>query len=357
MLSELKPAWLPAWPWLGPASLILGVLAIAIPVLGSLFSDILLPLIDRSESSPSPRAKELRDESPLLLVTYDTLIRGLGNGGEIPWIERGMASLSLWNHHDRIAIIGPMKSGKTREALELIRIAQQNGLVSTVFQPAGAINVIDLELLASAVAVQLDRPCLFFIDDIGVLQDEAYLERLSICIDTIAHVRPDARFVITMQVERLALSETLQAWVDKHRFHRISPPDLTAEQRHELAESGTKTLGASLTPEAVAVLGNDTEIVRPWDIVWVLQAALDRKADKLPLTEGDIAALLAEGEQAVWARQRQNIIKIEPAAEQLLESIGDLLLGRRHTSREQHPTLRRLPDAECHEARVRSGCI
>ena len=44
-------------PWLSPASLILGVLAIAIPVLGSLFSDILLPLIDRSESSPSPRGK------------------------------------------------------------------------------------------------------------------------------------------------------------------------------------------------------------------------------------------------------------------------------------------------------------
>ena len=143
-----------------------------------------------------------------------------------------------------------------------------------------------------------------------MLQDEAYLDRLSICIDTIARNRPDARFVITMQVERLALSETLQAWVDKHRFHRISPPDLTAEQRQKLAESGTKTLEASLTPEAVAVLGNDAEIMRPWDIVWVLQAALDRKTDRLPLTESDVEALLAEGEQAVWARQRQTLIKV-----------------------------------------------
>ena len=77
-----------------------------------------------------------------------------------------------------------------------------------------------------------------------------------------------------------------------------------------------------MTPEAVAILSNDAEIVRPWDIVWVLQAALDRKNDRLPLTESDVEALVAEGEQAVWTRQRQNLIKVEPAAEQLLESIG-----------------------------------
>jgi hypothetical protein len=322
VLSELKPAWLPAWSWLGTASLILGALAIAIPVLGSLFSDILLPLVEHSESPSSPSARALRDEAPLLQTSHNSLIKGLGNGGAIPWIERGMASLSLLYQHDRIAIVGPMKSGKTREALELIRIAEQNGLVSTVFQPAGAINVVDPQLLASAVAVQIDRPCLLFIDDIGAIQDEVYLDRLSNCIETVARHRPDARFVITLQVERLHLSETLQAWVEKHRFYSISPPDLTAEQREELAESGAKTLKASLTPEALTVLSNDAEIVRPWDIVWVLQAALDRKADRLPLTKRDIEALLAEGEQAVWARQRQILIKVEPATEQLLESIG-----------------------------------
>lgn len=321
-LTELKPSWLPAWPWLSSAKVILVALAAAIAMLGALYSNIFLRLAERTESSRPPGVKQLRDESPLLPVTYDTLIKGLGNGGEIPWIKRGMASSSLLNEHDRIAVIGPMKSGKTREAIELIRIAVQNGLVSAVFQPAGAINVIDPELLVSAVAVQLDRPCLLFVDDIGAIQDEAYLDRLSTCIDTITRNRPDARFVITLQAERLALSETLQGWVNKHRFHRVSPPDLTGEQRHELAESGTKTLGASLTPEAVAVLGNDAEIVRPWDIVWVLQAALDRKADKLPLTESDVETLLAEGEQAVWARQRQTLIKAQPAAEQLLESIG-----------------------------------
>ena len=49
VLSELKPPWLPAWPWLATASLILGALAMAVPVLGALFSDILLPLIDHAD--------------------------------------------------------------------------------------------------------------------------------------------------------------------------------------------------------------------------------------------------------------------------------------------------------------------
>ena len=148
------------------------------------------------------------------------------------------------------------------------------------------------------------------------------LERLSICIDTIARNRPDARFVITLQVERLQLSETLQAWVEKHRFHRISPPDLTAEQRHELAESGTKTLKASL--DAGSSGG-------PWQRCADRQAvgyrlgassSVGSQSRQASTYRGDVEALLAEGEQAVWARQRQNIIKVEPAAEQLLESIG-----------------------------------
>ena len=60
----------------------------------------------------------------------------------------------------------------------MIRIAEQNGLVSAVFRPAAAINLIDPERLVAAITVQLDQPCLFFIDDIGALQDDAYLERL-----------------------------------------------------------------------------------------------------------------------------------------------------------------------------------
>ena len=114
-LSELSPTWASGWSWLKPAAFIVGTLAVAVPVLGSLYSDILLPLTERSDSLRPPGARELRDESPLLKVTHQTLINNLFSGGEIPWVERGVASLALLYQYDRIAIIGPMKSGKTRK--------------------------------------------------------------------------------------------------------------------------------------------------------------------------------------------------------------------------------------------------
>ena len=202
-------------------------------------------------------------------------------------------------------------------------MAEEKGLAPTIFLPvAGIIRTIDPDLLAAAVAVEIDGPCLIFADDIGALQDDTYLDRLSVCIDSIVHSRPDPRFVITLQVERLQVIPALEAWVVRHGFHRILVPDLSSDERRSLAESGTQALNAALTPEAVATLGNDEAITRPWDIVRVLEAALDRTADELPLTESDVRALLAEGEQTVWARQRQAIEEAEPATRQLLESIG-----------------------------------
>ena len=355
-LSELSPTWASGWSWLKPAAFIVGTLAVAVPVLGSLYSDILLPLTERSDSLRPPGARELRDEAPLLKVTHQTLIKDLGNGGEIPWVERGVASLALLYQYDRIVIIGPMKSGKTREAIELIRIAEQNGLVSAVFRPAAAINLIDPERLVAAITVQLDQPCLFFIDDIGALQDDAYLERLSICIDTIAHHRPDARFVITLQTERLRVSDALQSWVEKHRFHSVLASELTAAQRSELVGSGIKALAAKLTPGAGEILSNNLRIVRPWDVVWVLQSALGRRPDALPLTDRDIEALISEGELAVWSRQRQNLIQAEPATAELLESIG-AFFSAGVTPREEASCALPLIGCQTDKTRIISGSI
>ena len=83
---------LPAWPWLKPVSIILAPLAVAIPVLGSLFSDIMLPLSGERGSPPAPTIQELRDWAPLQRTTANSLLKGLGLGGTIPSMVRGLLS-------------------------------------------------------------------------------------------------------------------------------------------------------------------------------------------------------------------------------------------------------------------------
>ena len=318
--GTVKPAWLPIYPWLQTVGIILGVLAVAIPVLGALISDIILPFIDRSAQPQAPTVADLLEQAPIRRVDYAALVARLGRSGKIPWIDRGITTPSLLQSHGRIAVLGPMKSGKTREAIELIRMAQENGLISAVFEPTATLDLIEQEHLSAAVAAQVDQRCLLLIDDLGLRQDDAYLERLSLCIEGVARSRPDAYFLITLQQERL--SPPIRSWIEKHRFHAVTPPILTTDQRLQLAETGAVVLAAAVTPQAVAELGKDTEITKPWDIVSVLQAAPTQDSGKPPLTETAVQTLLARGEQDLWAEQRREITKHESAAEPLLQSIG-----------------------------------
>lgn len=318
--GTLKPAWLPVYPWLQTVGVVLGVLAVAIPVLGGLISDIILPFIDRSAQPQAPAVADLLEQAPIRRVDYAVLIARLGRSGKIPWIDRGITTPSLLQSHGRIAIVGPMKSGKTREAYELSRMAQENGLVCVLFEPTATLDLIEQEHLSAAVAAQVDQRCLLLIDDLGLRQDDAYLERLSLCIESVARSRPDAYFLVTLQQERL--SAPIRSWIEKHRFYAVTPPVLTADQRLQLAETGRVTLAAAVMPQAVAELGKDAKITKPWDIVSVLQAAPTQNSGKPPLTETALRTLLARGEQDLWAEQRREIIEATPAAEPLLRSIG-----------------------------------
>ncbi len=49
-----------------------------------------------------------------------------------------------------------MKSGKTREAAELIRMALEDGVISAVYEPTSALDLIDQEMLSQAVVAGLD---------------------------------------------------------------------------------------------------------------------------------------------------------------------------------------------------------
>ena len=248
----------------------------------------------------------------------------LGKSGQIPWIDRGIVSSSTLVEHGRVAIVGPMKSGKTREAAELIRRTQADGWLSVIYEPSRALDLIDLDMLSCAIAKQIEpQRCLFFVDELGLRQNPEHLERLSICIESVCKARPDAYFLITIQQERL--SPVVQKWLQEHRFHDVAMPALTAEQRRVLAETGSEILSAAISEQAITTLTDDKSITKPWDVVSVLQYAPPRDSDREPLGEEGVRDLLARSEQDIWAEQRREVVTVEPAADILLKSIATFL--------------------------------
>jgi tetratricopeptide (TPR) repeat protein len=315
VLYQIFPTYFPNW--FGPLFFILTSLGLLITVLGAALSDILLPLWDRLRGPETTSTLRLSDRAPIRQVSYDALIERLGRSGKIPWVDRGVTSTSLLRTSGRVAIVGLMKSGKTREAAELIRVALQDGLISVVYEPTSALDLIDQDTLAQEVGAQVEvaQCCLFYIDELGLRTELERLERLSTCIQSICKIRPDTYFLITIQRERL--TSTFQTWLEEHNFSQVTLPPLSISQRHDVASTGAAVLGVAVTAPAIKALADQTD-GRPYSIVFALQQASGTGA----LTKANVHALLARGDEEAWAEQRRQVIGAEPSAGPLLESIA-----------------------------------
>ncbi len=89
------------------------------------------------------RAKSIRrDEAVLQPIGIPELRKSLGaTGGKVAWVDRGIVGPKDLRQSRYLAILGPIKSGKTREAIELLRAAVDTELVSntTVYVPGPAL--------------------------------------------------------------------------------------------------------------------------------------------------------------------------------------------------------------------------
>lgn len=316
---DLFPAWVDALFY------ILGGLGALFSVAGSVFSDLLLPIIERSKPEPDLRLEHLlKPHAPIRQTSYEELLARLGNSGRIPWLDRHIASTNVLLEGNRIAIIGPMKSGKTREAVELIDHAKKNGLITLVFEPTASLDLIPIDRLREAVGMHAERnSSLFFIDELGLWQSDDDLERIAICIDTITEVRPSAYILVTLQYERL--TSKLDDWLQTNRFQRFLIPTLTGEQRIALVQLARRALNVNLDDNAVELLAHATQVTKPWDIVSVLQSAPLHDSGAPALDQEQIQAILSQSQDALWKGQRQEIITAQPAAAQLLDAIATFI--------------------------------
>ena len=320
VITQIYPTLLPSW--MDKAFLILGGLGALLVVAAAVYADLLLPILDRSTSKAKESFRDLmRLEAPIRSVTVEELTDRLGSGGPIPYVNRGVTNAQSLVRTNRLAILGSVKSGKTREAIELMRQTQDRGEIVSIYEPTSSLDLIDLDMLKQIVVGQMTRQSLlFFIDELDLRQTDQNLSRLSLCIEAIQETRPDALFLVTLQVERL--TATLQGWLHKNDFGFVIMQPLTRDERFSLVERTRKTLGVAVTDAGAQLLSESDQVSKPWDIVSVLQYAPLVGSSDPAMNEVQMQRLLSDSQAAIWERQRNEVISTQPVSGTLLEAIA-----------------------------------
>ena len=200
------------------------------------------------------KEKENYKESPLVQISLDQLIARLGQyGGKVPWVDRGTVTITDLRKDGRIAILGQMKIGKTREAIELIRRAISNDLFSgeRIFQLSPSFRFyspLELKYFVERT-INLEEPILLFIDDFSHLSDESLL-----LLDEVISVLETCKefyFLVTSREDQI--SEGDMKWLKRQKFIPIKIQRLSKNQISTFVDEASNMLNLSIVQDAKAL--------------------------------------------------------------------------------------------------------
>ncbi len=287
-------------------------------------SNIILLLVDFW--SGKSKGNENSKESPLLQISLNQLIARLGQyGGKVPWIDREAITITDLRKNGRVAILGQIKIGKTREAIELIRRAINSDLVSEerIFQLSPNFRFHSPSELKDLVqrTIDLKEPILLFIDDFSRLSDESLL-LLDEAIKVFESCK-DFYFVVTAPQDEISGGNS--RWLKKQTFATIRLQRLSRNQISTFVDEASSTLGLSIGQDAKALFVN-----------------LSNGSPEIVLI--GFRRLLAEGHKQVnallaqevtfhslydsWVSTRKYILGKKPAAVYILKSLASFHITR-----------------------------
>ena len=187
-------------------------------------------------------------ENPLTQYSIEQLLARLGqHGSKVPWIDRQAISISYLRRHNRIVISGHMNIGKTREAIEVIRLAIDNDLISPerIYQPSVGFRLLDLPSLRKSIesTMELQEPILLFMDDFPRYYFKGSLDLIDETINVLETCR-DLYIVITARDEEITKEHS--DWFQKQNFVNLRLGPLSKNQMTEFVNRASNALGVSI---------------------------------------------------------------------------------------------------------------
>jgi len=205
-----------------------GVIAVVVMALGGTLL-IIKGVVDILEGWKKLRKREKEwEEAPLWKTSPEKIRDGMGRGGQVTYINRGVFDSNLLWENPRVVITGPMKIGKTREAAEIIERAINDDLVSEdqIYEPGQTLRALDAAGLAEALRWEFDtgKRALLFIDELPKEIRVGEEEKWSALLKAFERC-PEHYIVATGRSDQLTITQ--RKWLEKEgiRVHELTGLD------------------------------------------------------------------------------------------------------------------------------------
>lgn len=241
---------------------------------------------------------------------------------DITWIDRGIITTKDLRDNKFLIITGRMKSGKTREAAELLRRA----LKEQVFPEACLYDIskgsIDMtpETLRVSLLKEIDygSPPVFYLNqlpkDISVKQLAIYKEYLNAIGKC-----PRGHFVTTARSDYLDLDPKLNDWITKNKGKCLQIKTLSSEQKGDLIDELVKNKGLNLEKQCKNILIDKSDGT-PYHLILAFQRLTDHKTSDITTKLAD--RIISQSKEEIWISIRNDLTTREPAVSSLIDAIA-----------------------------------
>jgi tetratricopeptide (TPR) repeat protein len=299
------------------AKLLLEVMQGVAFLLTSLYGAYLFFLSD-SNGRVSESLKALAETSPQkILLDY------VGEQPDaITWQDRKILAPNDLPDLKRILLVGRMKSGKSREAAELIRRAIDDmvWINSRVYDINPGLRGLTPETLQPALQRELDKGgrVLFFANDLPKQAAGKQLESLGHYLDVLDQCSP-GYFLATARSDHLYANPALVKWLERNQVKVIDMKDLSPEQRACLVDELGQKTGMEIDDEAKKILAEETDGT-PYHIILTIKRLSEDKNQPISVEQASRVVRLSQAE--IWIEFREALKKAEPATVSLLEALA-----------------------------------
>ena len=239
----------------------------------------------------------------------------------IPRIDRRLVGVPDLKENHVIVFTGRMKSGKTREAGELIRSAIIEEAVSPkrLYDITGAIREYSVETLATILRNKLPHEArtLFYLEEIPLDVAPKYLEMLDEFIQAMNGCHP-GYFVTSVRAEQLANNPVLQDWM-KRNAQQIEIGPLNEGEKNQFIDV-LRGVYPLRWDEAYRQDLLDLSDGTPGHLVLIFLRASEPKAE--PLTRDAVRRIASLTLEENWKEIRAEIQKSQPLADALIRALA-----------------------------------
>jgi tetratricopeptide (TPR) repeat protein len=246
-----------------------------------------------------------------------------GRGGKVNWIDRKATTVGDLRTYGRLALVGATNIGKTREAIELIRRAVEDGLVGwdSIIKPNPNIDFANPETLFEKAGIDPDKAIMLLVDDFPYHYSGGKLEQLTRLVSALERCRN--LYVITTARSDQIMDEH-ERWLVNQRFQQIPFGILDEEKTGRLIDNAAVVYNLNLEELARTIL------IEGWGgtpglILWGMEL-LKHEGDKVD--DEAVKRIVKQSISETWQKTKRDFIKEYPSAEYLFKSLGTFYAAR-----------------------------